>query len=74
MSHSTSHPGGAVRQRSFGATLAAVAWSFIGLRRKRDFELDNGDGLNPFYVILAGLVGVSIFIGCLMLAVKLALA
>ena len=59
--------------RNFAGTLAAVGWSFIGLRRKSDFDRDVG-GLNPVYVIGAGLVGVAIFIGALLGAVKLALS
>lgn len=51
--------------RSFLATLAAVAWSFIGLRRKSDFDRDVS-ALNPVYVIAAGLVGVLLFIGVLL--------
>jgi hypothetical protein len=60
--------------RSFAATLSAVAWSFIGLRRKRDFDVDADGALNPGYVIAAGFLGVGIFIGLLMLAVRAALA
>lgn len=51
--------------RSFLGTLAAVAWSFIGLRRKSDFDRDV-TALNPVYVIMAGLVGVLVFIGVLL--------
>jgi len=51
--------------RSFLATLVAVAWSFIGLRRKSDFDRDV-TALNPVYVIAAGLVGVLLFIGVLL--------
>ena len=43
--------------RSFGSTMLAVAWSFIGLRRRKDFDQDVG-GLNPVYVLGAALVGV----------------
>lgn len=50
--------------RSFLGTLLAVAWSFIGLRRNKDFEQDVG-GLNPIYVLVAGLLGVAIFIAIL---------
>ncbi|MBC7499397.1 MAG: DUF2970 domain-containing protein [Herminiimonas sp.] len=60
-------------KRSFLATLWAVAWSFIGLRSKRDFDADDAGGLNPVYVIVAGLVGVTIFIGILMMAVRMAI-
>ena len=60
-----SHPtGSTASERSFLDTLAAVAWSFIGLRRKSDFDRDV-TALKPLYVIGAGLVGVLIFIGVL---------
>lgn len=58
------------RKTSFAATLAAVAWSFIGLRRREDYERDV-TGLNPAYVIIAGLIGVAIFIAILITIVKL---
>lgn len=57
---------------SFFETLGAVFWSFIGLRRRSDYERDV-TGLNPVYVIIAGLVGVALFIGLLLLAVSFAL-
>lgn len=63
-----------VRKRSFGATLVAVAWSFIGLRRKSDFDNDAAGAMRPAYVIAAGLIGTALFIGALLLAVKVALA
>lgn len=58
------------RKTSFFATLTAVAWSFIGLRRTKDYERDV-TGLNPVYVIIAGLIGVAIFIGVLIMIVHL---
>lgn len=57
------------KKRSFLSTMVAVAWSFIGLRRKKDFDEDVG-GLNPFYVIIAGLIGTAIFIGTLLAVVN----
>ncbi|HTH45844.1 MAG TPA: DUF2970 domain-containing protein [Oxalicibacterium sp.] len=60
------------KKMSFFATLGAVFWSFIGLRRRSDYEKDV-TGLNPVYVIVAALVGVAIFIGILLTVVKLAL-
>jgi len=57
------------KERSFLSTMVAVAWSFIGLRRKKDFDEDVG-GLNPFYVIIAGLIGTAIFIGTLLAVVN----
>lgn len=60
----------AKQHRSFMATMVAVAWSFIGLRRKKDFDEDVG-GLNPVYVIIGGLIGTAIFIALLLTVVHL---
>lgn len=59
--------------RSFSSTMLAIAWSFIGLRRKKDFEQDIGR-LNPFYVLIAALIGLAIFIGILLTAVRYAVS
>lgn len=56
--------------RSFLETLTAVAWSFIGLRRKKDFDEDVGR-MNIGYVILAGLIGVAVFIAVLLTIVSM---
>lgn len=61
------------RMRSFGETLVAVAWSFTGLRRKRDFEQDVG-ALNPLYVLAGGVLGCALLVGLLLGVVRLALA
>ncbi len=58
--------------RSFLSTLAAIAWSFTGLRRKSDFEQDGR--MNPFYVIGAAVIGVAIFIGVLLMVVRYAVS
>ncbi|SFV01815.1 DUF2970 domain-containing protein [Pseudoduganella namucuonensis] len=58
-------------KRTFGETLTAVAWSFVGLRRKRDFDRDVG-AFNPFLVLAAALIGVALFVGLLLAAVRLA--
>lgn len=55
---------------SFFATVGAVFWSFIGLRRHTDYEKDV-TGLNPVYVIVAGLIGAAIFIGVLLTVVNM---
>jgi len=60
-------------KRSFFSTLAAVFWSFVGLRRLADYEKD-ATSFNPFYVIGAGVVGVGIFIAVLLVVVKLVVA
>ena len=61
-------------KRSFASTMLAVAWSFIGLRRKSDFEHDANGAMNPVYVIVAALIGTVVFIGVLLLAVRFALS
>jgi hypothetical protein len=55
--------------RSFMSTMAAIAWSFIGLRRRKDFDQDIGR-MNPFYVLIAALIGVALFIGVLLAVVN----
>ena len=69
----TQKPGSTHTQTSFLATLGAVAWSIVGLRRKKDFERDV-TGLNPFYVLGAALIGVGLFIGALLLVVRAAVS
>ncbi|MDO8300740.1 DUF2970 domain-containing protein [Lacisediminimonas sp.] len=59
--------------RSFISTMMAIAWSFIGLRRRKDFEQDIGR-MNPLYVLIAALIGVAIFIGILLAVVKYAVS
>jgi hypothetical protein len=61
---------GKPRQRSIMATMVAIAWSFVGLRSKKDFDEDGADGMNPVYVIIAALIGVGIFIAALMFFVR----
>src|SRR3546814_9443025 len=58
------------REISFFATMIAIFWSFIGLRRHTDYEKDV-TGLNPVYVIVAGLIGAAIFIGVLLTIVNM---
>ena len=60
--------------RSFGRTMKAIAWSFSGLRSKRDFDDDVEGGMNPFHVVIAALIGVAIFIGVLIGFAKFAIA
>lgn len=61
-------------KRSFLQTLTAVGWSFIGLRRKRDFDVDAEGAIDPVHMLFATLVGVTLFIGLLLLAVRLAVS
>jgi len=59
------------KPRGFGETMLAVAWSFIGLRRRSDFERDVG-ALRPGYVIAGALIAASCFVGLLLTAVRVA--
>jgi hypothetical protein len=61
------------RQASFLATMKAVFWSFFGVRKRKDYEHDAAN-LNPVHVIVGGLIGVLVFIGILLLVVRLAVA
>jgi hypothetical protein len=51
------------------ATMRAVGWSFLGIRRASDYEKDV-QRLNPVHVVIAGVVGAAMFIGVLVLVVK----
>ena len=57
------------RKGSFLQTMRAVAWSFFGVRKSRDYEQDVSQ-LNPVHVIIAGVIGALLFIGALALLVN----
>lgn len=67
MHKDSSTPG---RSRSFGSTLLAVGWSFVGLRRRKDFDQDV-DRLDPVLVLAAALTGVAVLILSLLAVVHL---
>jgi hypothetical protein len=58
------------RKMSFGQTMRAVIWSFIGLRKGTEHERDMAS-LNPVHVIIAGLIAAAVFIAVLLLIVHL---
>ena len=60
-------------QASFLYSLKAVFWSFFGLRRKSDFDTDSAR-LNPLHIVIAALIAVAVFIGLLIMIVKLVVA
>jgi len=66
-------PDQAPRKASFWSSMKAVFWSFFGVRKRRDYE-DDAVNLNPFHVILAALLGLAMFIGVLLLLVKIAVS
>ena len=57
------------REASFLQTMQAVAWSFFGVRRRKDWEQDV-EKLNPVHVILGGIVGAFLFVLVLVLVVR----
>jgi hypothetical protein len=57
------------RKAGFGETMAAVFWSFFGVRKKSDYERDAAR-LNPVAVIAAGLLGAAIFVVVLIVIVR----
>jgi hypothetical protein len=57
------------RKGSFLGTMRAVAWSFLGIRRGKDYEKDVQQ-LNPLHVIVAGVIGAAIFVGVLIMLVQ----
>jgi hypothetical protein len=61
------------RKASFGQTIKAVMWSFFGVRKKSEYEKDAAQ-LNPVHVLIAGLIGVAIFIATLLTIVHFVVA
>ena len=61
------------RKASFLQTMKAVAWSFFGVRKSRDYERDVSQ-LNPLHLVIAGVIGAAIFIGVLLVIVNWVLA
>lgn len=57
------------RKGSFLHSMQAVAWSFFGIRRGKDYQNDVSK-LNPVHVILAGLLSAAMFVGALVMLVR----
>ena len=47
----------------------AVFWSFLGIRKRRDYETDSVE-LKPQQVIVAGLIGAAVLVLSLILLVR----
>lgn len=47
----------------------AVFWSFLGIRKRRDYESDSVE-LKPRQVIVAGLIGAALIVSALILLVR----
>ena len=54
---------------SFGRSLKAVAWSFLGIRRNAEFQQDLAR-VNPMHIIVVGIAGVLVLVGGLMMLVN----
>ncbi len=54
------------RKGSVFRTIKAVMWSFVGLRARGDYEKDIAQ-LNPVHIVIAGFIGVVVFVGGLIL-------
>ena len=50
-------------------SVKAVAWAFLGIRKKSDYQEDLGK-LNPFHVIVAALAGAALFVAGLIVLVN----
>jgi len=61
--------GPAPRRAGFGATLRAVLWSFIGVRRRHDYDRD-ARSLDPRAVVVAGLLGGLVFVLAIVAVVR----
>lgn len=57
------------KRLSIGRTISAVAWSFLGVRANAEHAEDM-KRLNPFYVILVGIVACLLLVVGLMVLVK----
>jgi DUF2970 family protein len=57
------------RKVSLRQTALAVAWSFLGIRRRADYAKDVAQ-LNPIHVVVAGIIGAALFVVVLVLLVR----
>ena len=61
------------RKGSWGATVLAVLWAFLGVRRHTDYESDVSK-LNPLHLVLVGIVLTFLYGGGLILLANWAVA
>lgn len=61
------------RKATFFATMKAVLWSFLGIRKKQGYEQDAAQ-LNPLHVIIAGLIAALLFVLALIAVVNYVVA
>ena len=58
------------RPMSLRETASAVLWSFLGIRKRRDYARDAAR-LNPVHVIVMGVIGAALFVLILITVVKI---
>jgi len=58
-----------VRKASIFRTVQAVLWSFLGIRKNADYQKDT-ENLNPFHIVVVGIVIALIFVLGLMALVN----
>jgi diacylglycerol kinase len=61
------------RRGSLTRTVKAVLWSFVGLRKKSEYEQDVQQ-LNPIHVVIVGLVAALLFVIGLVFLARLAVS
>jgi len=61
------------RKASLWRTVKAVGWSFIGLRKKSEYQEDVAS-LNPLHVIAVAIAGVLVFVVGLIVLVNVVVA
>lgn len=61
------------KEPGFLATVNAVLWSFVGLRRRSGYQQDAAR-LKPLHLIVAGVIGGIVFVLTIVLVVRLVLA
>ncbi len=49
---------------SFWQSIKMIAWAFLGIRKKSDSQEDSAR-INPFHIIIVGLVGVILLVSAL---------
>jgi hypothetical protein len=59
----------AARTAGFVQTARAVLWSFLGVRRKADYQKDAAQ-LNPVHVIIVGVLAAALFVFILIMIVR----
>jgi len=61
------------RRAGFWATVKAVLWSFVGIRKRSDYQRDAAE-LNPVAVVVAGILGGVIFVLTLVVIVNIVIS